>query len=400
MITLTHPALARELKRYAGGLFVAQLLGGPPNTLVVKCPVEMIQAAKILSEIKFYFFHLNADGVSTYGLITAFFDDIDEPLVIRTPLVDDQDGNCLIDVLCLRTFDVHFFDEHNREFLGYRANNQSASKFSQKRKTLDLAPSSYIPSPEIDNQMMHLFSTRSSKDDDSALVVQLIEELFPSDFIIWDSVPQHNSYQGRKHDMFTTLERENAGLFSELDIIKLLQRVFASEQIFLNPVRVDNGKEFVDVMVVTSSHVLLVQAKDSPNTEEMLRRPIERKISTTLRHMNKAAAQLRGSIRYVSLNDPFIVQCGNTRHTVDMDSREVVGMISVKELFSTEYKSYSQVAFDVFEDTGTPCIILDYSQFHQLTYHRRTENTFFATLEEIMIFALHHDEFPRLRFWL
>ena len=233
--------------------------------------------------------------------------------------------------------------------------------------------------------MAILFSNRNSEDDDNALVVELGEELFPSDIIIWDARPEANSYQGRKHDMFTALERENPGLFSELDIVKFLSRVFESEQIFLNPLRADNGKEFVDVMVVTPDHLLLIQAKDSPNTEETLRRPIERKIATVIKHLKKATAQLRGSIAYVDSNDPFIVQCGNTRHSIAAADLEVVSVALVKELFDTEYKSYSQIAFEVFDGTGVSCIIQDYSQFHYLTYHRRTEESFFDTLDAVMI---------------
>ena len=109
MITLKYPALVRELTQYPGGLFPAQTLGGPRNILVVKCLKEMILAAKMLREFKFYLVPLDADGVSTYGLVTAFFDDFSEPLVIRTPLLDDELGNGIIDLLCSRSFDIHFF---------------------------------------------------------------------------------------------------------------------------------------------------------------------------------------------------------------------------------------------------------------------------------------------------
>ena len=400
MITLKYPALVRELARYPGGLFPAQLLGGQPDVLVVKCPKEMILAAKMRREFKSYLIPLDADGVSTHGLVTAFFDDYDEPLVIKTPLLDDEMGNGILNLMCSQTFDVHFFDEHDRELLGYQANNKTAGSLESIRHKIRLASSMYIPSPKIDDQMMSSFSSRSSHDDDNALVVELAEELFPSDFMIWDARPADNSYKGRKHDMFTVLERENPGLYSELDIVKFLHRVFSGDRIFLNPLRPDNGKEFVDVMVATYTNILLIQAKDSPNTEETLRRPIERKISTVLRHLKKATSQLRGSISYLRSNDPLIVQCGKSSHTIAVGNRDVISLVIVKELFPTEYKHYSQLAFEVFDDTSVPCLIQDYSQFHHLTYHRRTEESFFGTLDEIMIFALHHNEFPRSRFWL
>ncbi len=358
----------------------------------------MILAAKMRREFKSYLIPLDADGVSTHGLVTAFFDDNDQPLVIRTPLLDDEMGNGILNLMCSQTFYVHFFDEHDRELLGYQANNKTAGRFTSIRHKIRLASSMYIPSPKIDDQMIGSFFRCSSNDDDNSVVVELAEELFPSDFMIWDARPEHNSYKGRKHDMFTVLERENPGLYSELDIVRFLHRVFPGDRIFLNPLRPDNGKEFVDVMVATDNNILLIQAKDSPNTEETLRRPIERKISTVHRHLKKATSQLRGSISYLRSNDPLIVQCGESSYTIPVGNRDVISLVIAKELFPTEYKHYSRLAFEVFGDTSVPCFIQDYLQFHDLTHHRRTEENFFGALNEIMIFALHHDEFPRSRF--
>lgn len=400
MLTIKHPAVVRELVQFPGGLLPVQIQGGQTNVLVLKCQKEMILAAKVHRELKFYLVPLDADGVSTYGLVTAIFDDPDEPLVIRTPLLDDEFGNRIFDLLCTQSFDIHFFDEHNREFLGYRVNNSTACKFRSSRENKCLGPRTYMPSTKIDDQMFDFVSNRSPEDDDNALIVKLVEELFPSDFLIWDSRPEDNAYMGRKHPMFTALERENPGEFAELDIVKFLHRVFKSDQIFLNPLRSDNGKEFVDIMVVTPSNLLLIQAKDSPNTEETLRRPIERKMSTIDRHLSKATSQLRGSISYVESNDPFKIKCGNTTHAISAGKLQMTSFVLVKELFPTEYESYSQFAFKVLEDTGVPCFIQDYPQFHDLTYHRRTEQSFFRTLDYILRFAIEHDQFPRSRFWL
>ena len=400
MITLTHPALVRELARYRGGLFPAHLFGGAVGVLVVKCSKEMILAAKMRRELKFYVVPLDADGLSTHGLITAFFDDLDEPLVIRTPLLDDEMAKGLMDLLCSQAFDIHFLDEHDRELLGYRANNRTVARFASMRDTIRLASPTYIPTPKIDDQMMSIFSRRSPDDDTNAMVVELAEELFPSNFIILDARPEHNAHMGAMGSTFTVLERENPGPSSESDIVKCLRRVFPSDPVFLNPLRADNGKEFVDIMVATSINLLLIQAKDSPNTKEALRRPIERKITTVRRHLKKATSQICGSIHHLRSNDPLAVQCGGSRHTITPGDLNVFALVIVKELFSTEYKHYSQLAFGVLENTGVPCIIQDYSEFHNLTYHRRSEESFIETLERIMTFALHHGEFPRSRFWL
>ena len=221
MITIKNPALIRELAAYAGGLFPGQLLGGERRILIVKCSKEMILTAKAIRHLKFYLVPLDADGVSTTGLVTAFFDDHDEPLVIRSPLVDDEMASAVLRLLALPTFDIHFFDEHNRELLGYRARNKTVAAFISGRAGIRLAPPTYVPSSRLDDQLTARFSIRGPEDDENAFVVHLAEELFPSDLVVWDSRPESNSYQGRKHDTFTSLERENAGLSSELDIVKV-----------------------------------------------------------------------------------------------------------------------------------------------------------------------------------
>ena len=400
MITIKNPGLARSLAAFPGGLFPGQLFGGDPHVLIIKCPKEMILTAKAIRHLKFYLIPLDADGVSTTGLVTAFFDDHDEPLVIRGPLIDDEMASSVLRLLATPTFDIHFFDEHNRELLGYRARNKTVANFVSRRADIRLAPSSYVPSSRLDDQLTLRFSTRGPEDDENASVVHLAEELFPSDFVVWDSRPESNSYQGRRHDMIASLERENAGLFSELDIVKCLTRVFPSKQVFLNPVRTDNGREFVDVMVATEAHLLLIQAKDSPNTMEVLGRPITRKISTVLRHLKKATSQLRGSISYVDSNNPLTIRCGTAHHTIATADLDIWCLVLVKEMFSTEYDSYSRFAFQILDDTGHPCVVQDYPQFHELTHHRRHESCFFDALDETMTFALQHDTFPRSRFWL
>src|ERR1700692_2685521 len=62
-------------------------------------------------------------------------------------------------------------------------------------------------------------------------------------------------------------ERENPGYYQERHIAVALHRTFSGERIAINPLRADNGKEFADVIAVLDKHLLIVQAKDSPNTE-------------------------------------------------------------------------------------------------------------------------------------
>ena len=78
--------------------------------------------------------------------------------------------------------------------------------------------------------------------------------------------------------------------------------------VFLNPIREDTGTELTDVLAVTEEVVLLIQAKDSPNTEASLRRPIDRTRSVIRSHIDKAAKQLRGAIAKMQSRDEVILR--------------------------------------------------------------------------------------------
>lgn len=396
MLSLEYPSLTQELSEFSGGLFPVTV----PETLVIKGTKEMILTAKTIRFIKFYLFRLDADDIPTAGLITAFFDDPDEPLVIRTPLFKDDVSDAIFHLLGTPSINIHFFDEHNRELLGYRANNTTASRFRSSKTNISLAPDTYIPTSKIDDQLSARFANRNQDVDDNAFVVTLDEELIPSKILHWDSRPISNQYQGRMHDMFTSLERKDPGLFSELDIVKCLTRVFPGEQVFLRPCRTDNGREFVDVLVATPTNLLLIQAKDSPNTAEMLDRPIFRKISAVSHHLKKAFSQMRGSISYMKSKEEFSVSCGSKEHILNSGDQTTWILVLVKELFPTEFGDYSQLVLDFSSESGYPCLVLDYVQFHEFTHHLQSEEAFFDGFQKVTKFTKEHGQLPRSRFWI
>ena len=195
------------------------------------------------------------------------------------------------------------------------------------------------------------------------------------------------------------LERQEPGEFNELDITHALLRVFPSDQIYLNPTRSDNGREFVDVLVSTPENLFLVQAKDRPNTQQALDCPISRKKAATARHLKKAARQMLGAISYAQASVPLQVVTDGVVHDVSARGRKVVGIIIVGELFPDEFSVYSPIVLDVFDQTGVPCFVMDYPEVNAWTWNRRTEDSFVDTLYQVFAVALNKREFPRIRFW-
>ena len=83
-----------------------------------------------------------------------------------------------------------------------------------------------------------------------------------------------------------------------------------------------------------------------------------------------------------------------------MSGREVFGLVIVKELFDPERWDCSRPVLSVSEETNIPCLLLDYREFQQLTFFRRTEESFVGTLREIFSAAREHGMFPHSRFGL
>ena len=373
-------------------------------SLVMKCSKEAILTAKIRTGFKFYFAPVRLASFNSYAIITAFFDDDDEPLCIRTPLFDEQVSYDSIRTLSQRRLNVHFFDEHTRELLGYRAIINDSTRFSSITKNIELGSTYGLElTPQffgkIHDSIIHWFAHRTTQDDAEAFSVTFESPLFPEDLFLQDARREFNSYHGRKSQLYTALERKEPGHFSELDIVHALLRVFESTQIFLNPLRADTGREFVDILVATSQHILLIQAKDSPNTQTIINRSIDRKKAAIVSHVKKGSRQIKGSISYTKSRNHLHLLVDDKLHRVPVHGRQILGLVVAKELFLDEMSIYSDFAFQLYEETTVPCAILDYSDLHSWTLMRNTEERFFDTFNDLILAAFHLGEFPRFRIW-
>ena len=399
MLNTTNPEIMLKVASYHSGLVPTKKSPGTSLRLVIKTTKEMILTANMRQEFVFYIVPVAVDGRTTCGLITAFFDDPDEPLVIRTPLFDDKFAEDMFRILASSDFDVHFVTEDNLELMAWKCRNDGSERVKALLPKIELFPGSLELGRRLLEQMDGWFARRTSCEDRDRLVIREAKNIFTLGMIM-DARPHANAYHGRKTTMHTTLERANPGEQSELDVVAMLLRVFPAQQIYLSPARPDNGREFVDVLVSTPKCLVLVQAKDSPNTPETLQRSMARKKAAVESHLKKAAAQLSGSISYIRSDEPVEVVCDGQRHIVSPEGRSVIGLIVVKELFPDEYATYSEIAFDLYGRTGVRCFTLDMMEFHSFTFHCRTEERFLDALEDVFVFAKRNGQFPRSRFGL
>ena len=378
-LTITNPEVLDRIVDMPVGLLPIRRVGDLRLILVVKASREVAQTARLRGGFRVYLIPVDAGGVATYGLATAFFDDNDEPLVIRTPLVNEEIPRGLAWLLSSDSFYVHFFDEHNRELLGFRAENPDAHRFRVLSNTIRFASPTLDRERQIIDVMQSRFGARSPSDDAAAFTIHLRERLF------LDSLEENV---------------ENPGDLDEPDIAIALHRPFKHDHVFSNPIRADNGREFVDVLVATTKTLLLIQAKDSPSTESALTRKIVRKKATAGKHVRKATAQLKGSINHLRSGECIEIIAEGTRRQVTTSGRDVFGIVIVKELFDDERPACSPPVLTVYDETGTPCLLLDHTEFQQLTFFRTSEESFVGTLGEIFSIACAHGVFPRNRFGL
>lgn len=283
MLALSHPDIARELLAFPGGLVPIRPDG--KLSLAIKASKEALLAVQEQRGFSVYVVPIPATDGEAVSIVTAFFDDADEPLVIRTPLFGDETPSVeTVALLMAEEIDVYLFDELGWERMSYRCTVEDPGSYFKSNDEVRLAPFSRANSTAILNILGEWFGLRTPEDDARAIKVRLQEELWPSDQVILDVREGPNDYLGSDGFVMTALERDalRPGFHQERDIAALLRRFLASEQIILNPFKRNSDKEFADVVCGTSDTVLIIQAKDSPNTPQALARKLDRKRRTGL----------------------------------------------------------------------------------------------------------------------
>ena len=397
LLSIDHPELLPHLKTLGYGLQPVFHRGLGRYFLVLKVTKEMILTARLNREFKVYLLGDDKGPASHLGFITAFFDDADEPLTIKSPqFADDDLLKDLTRLLSQPEFEVYFFDEHDREMMGVRVTNTDAARFRAEMERATFAPYVREEFPGILRRLEHRFAVRDGDDDAQAFAVRLGENLDPDNFMFVDGRDEVYQFRGADQSVaVNSLEREEPGPFQERDIAVMLGRVFDGESIFLNPVRYDTGKELTDVLVYTDDVIMFIQAKDSPNTEAALRRTVERKRSAIRAHIDKASKQLKGAVGYAAKTGAVVIRSADGALTLPVDDRQLLGLVVVREMFEDDYAACSTPVLKAVHSLGQPAILLDYAGLHIMAQNLRTPARFINRLADMFEMAIERDEFPK-----
>ena len=332
---------------------------------------------------------------SCRAFVAAFFDDPDEPQTVRIPCGDgDALTADLITLFSQEAFEIYLFDEHDRELIGTLATISSPDAFAARMAGLSFPKLLFEDAMEIHRAIIDWFGRRTATDDAAAYDVRFTENLYDDDrFIIEAHKPD---LRGTNQPPHTSLVRDEPGEYQERDIGHLLWRVFPWEAVIANPVRANTERELCDLLVVLPDAILVIQAKDSPNTEASMRRTIKRKLATTLSHLDKAVGQLRGALNHLKASDVLELILPDGPVAIPLEDREIYGMIVLNEMFDDHFRDYSAPVLRLAQETGLPTVILDYPALHVMTNRTNDSYEFLSALDRIFALAAERSEYPRV----
>jgi hypothetical protein len=380
VLALSYPEIARDLLIFPGGLIPIRPDG--KLSLAIKASKEALLAVQQQSGFSVYVVPIPAKDSEAISIVTAFFDDADEPLVIRTALFGDENASVeTVALLMADEIDVYFLDELGWERMRHRCTVEDPGSYFMTNDNVRLAPFSVANSTAILNLLGDWFGLRTPEDDARAIRIRLQEELWPSDQVILDVRDGPNDYVGSDGFVMTALERDatRPGFHQERDIAALLRRFLSSEQVILNPFKRGSDKEFADVVCGTSDTVLIIQAKDSPNTAQALARSIDRKRRTSESQLKDALSQVSGARRYIGNSDLVLLTCKSEDVDFYIAGREVIGLALIKEIFPTQSATII-AALQAHRALGQRLVILDFSGLSAFVHYFPQEDRFMAEL--------------------
>jgi len=396
MLSINHPRVLPDIRRLGYGMMPLMMSDGSA-ALVLKVNKEAILTARTNNAIKVYLLAEYAGTASHLGLMTAFFEDEEEPVSLRSLLfADDEFLEQVTAVFSQPAFDLYFFDEHDRELLGVRVLNDDAERFRNEIARATFAPFDLSSFQEIAERLQTRFSIRDKADDAAAFTLRLGERLYPDDLALIDGRPEAYQFQdAHSRVAFSQLVREDPGPAQERDIAVMLGRAFSAESIYLNPFRADTGTELTDVLVVTDKVMLFVEAKDSPNTVASLNRSIGRKRLAIRNHIAKATQQLSRGLRYARNHDGVTIRSADGAETLPLAGRQLLGLVVVREMFDDDQIACSEPVLALKDALRLPIMLTDYAGLHVISLNLRTPARFINALHDLFDFALEHGQFPK-----
>ena len=99
------------------------------------------------------------------SLVSAFFDDADEPLAVRTPLFGDEEPSVeIVGILMAERVDIYFFDEHSKEWMSHSCRLEDPGSYLASGEPVHLLEYSPSNSAQLLESLRDWFSHRTPED--------------------------------------------------------------------------------------------------------------------------------------------------------------------------------------------------------------------------------------------
>lgn len=393
-----YPKLWEAAVRYPAGLSVLAVPGEIRPTLLVKLPHQFLLTARMRRGFKVYVIPIQLESISTIGLMSAFMDDEDSPLTVWTSLGADPDSQALLRAFKFGYVNIRMVDEHGREILAYEATVEIPL---ESRVRMDIAKF-YEVTHDLDHAMSEFaavwFGVRVPEDDRQAILVDFGVPMYAEDRQFKDERPELFRFHGSAGFTEVSLVKLEPGQFQEIDIILLLQRIFSPEQIYHSPRRVNDGEEICDVLVIADKFCLIVQAKDSPNTEWMLAKPLDRKRAKAKSQLHEGCKQVAGAIGYFRRVRPLRFTIDGRELEIDIGNRDILSLVIVRERFDYDFDDYSTRLMSLYRKVDLPCLGMGYGELIQLCTYCDGPDGLRSAYMQIFYEALNTGIFKRMRF--
>lgn len=151
-------------------------------------------------------------------------------------------------------------------------------------------------------------------------------------------------------------------------------------------------------MVITDEFCLIVQAKDSPNTESMLAKSLERKRAKAKSQLQEGCNQVAGAIGYFRRVRPLIFTIDDTEMEIDMGHREILSLVVVRERFDYDFKDYSTRLMSLHQKVDLPCLAMGYGELIQFCTYCEGPKGLRSAYMQLFYEALNTGVFKRMRF--
>lgn len=384
MLSIEHPEVMGALQEAGPGLWPLKDAFSTFRVLAIKANADFILAAKLRNEIKFHFYWLEFDRKLTFGIITAAYDQPELPCIISTVAYDNAMRGDIVELFRRETLAIHLFDHQNAELFGgiwkLSADSNLQTFFAQSKKCVI-----ELNAENVSEYYQALFQQFSDPENDGiVLVASLIESQVPEGVVVLQLKEESVNGGGAVGlgIIRSQLEIEKTpGELNEQDISSLISKSYGADRTYLNP-GIMEGKEFCDVLAVGKHEVIVVQAKALQRTSKRIEETRTKREGRIDKCFASALAQVRGAERafYKLGRDVF---SSGEKIVISPKTHLLFHLIIIPDKISSLLEKWSNSIADI-DTTTTPIVVLDMSEFVNMSNMYRDKEAFLRALMTIL----------------